>query len=141
MHAGPGLCMQLGPVWHVDETFKPMHVRMQPNRLAELCFSRLCPLWCGRWPWGTGGTDPSSALQRTHRLMLQNPATVMNKGAICDIGGVPRSALKHVHSTNRFNESVPYFIALDEKHKAVVISIRGTLRCVRAGACLLHTSS
>ena len=109
-----------------------VYVNPKPHRLFELCCGRFCPLLCGVWPW-SGQKDEDGSPRAPRRKPtageLANPAGVMNKDAICDVAGIGREKLRHVHSMSRFNESVPYFIAVDEASKAVVISIRGTLRC------------
>lgn len=99
----------------------------KPHKLVEMCCGRLCPLWCGEWPWGHGLAAEDAAARPRKHFKLQNPAEVMSHAAICDVAGITRGDLRHVHSTNRFNESVPYFVALDRASDTVVISIRGTL--------------
>lgn len=107
---------------------------MQPNRVAYLCCSWLCPQWLREWSATASDSERTSTMQRaaawprSERLRhLTTPGLVMNNSAICNIAGISHPQLKHVHSTSRFNESVPYFIAVDELHSAVVISVRGTL--------------
>jgi sn1-specific diacylglycerol lipase len=99
----------------------------QPGRLAQLCCGHWCPGLC-RCLWGAPEQRVSSIASR--RVVTSNAAAVMNKNAICDIAGITHDDLMYVSSSNEFNETVPYFIALDRGKKVVVISIRGTLRCV-----------
>lgn len=65
----------------------------------------------------------------SRRVVTSNSAADMNQTAICDIAGVAREDLVYVSNSNKFNETVPYFIALDKGSKVIVVSIRGTLRC------------
>lgn len=121
-----------------------VYVNPKPHRLFELCCGRFCPLLCGVWPWSGATNDDESPRRRPRQLTaadLANPAGVMNKDAICHVAGIAHDKLRHVHSMSRFNESVPYFIAVDEASKAIVISIRGTLRYSPAWSarlCLKH---
>lgn len=104
------------------------YVYASRNRTSACC--QLCLRACCSCCMSDVAAGKVSVFEQDINLPKFDPSRVMTKAAVCEIANINERDLKHVESSNSFNKQAPYFIALNRDSRTVVVSIRGTFRCV-----------